>query len=110
MGTLGRSKRSKRCQGHFPILRLASSRHIELNPVRAWIVAEPGDYAWSSFRTNAGGPPDALQTPPALKGAWDDGPRGRPFLGPLAFTPSKQGTPLTEANPIARIDFMLAPG
>jgi hypothetical protein len=47
---------------------------------------------------------------PAIRAAWDNGPRGRPFLGSLAFTPNKQGVPLTEANPIARIDFMLAPG
>lgn len=47
---------------------------------------------------------------PALSGMWDDGPRGRPFLGSLAFTPDRQGTPLTEANPIVRIDFTLAPG
>lgn len=47
---------------------------------------------------------------PALRSRWDDGPRGRPFLTPLEFTPAKQGTPLTEANPIARIDFTLAPG
>lgn len=47
---------------------------------------------------------------PALSSSWDYGPRGRPFLAPLAFTPDKRGTPLTEANPIVRIDFMLAPG
>lgn len=29
---------------------LACSRYIELNPVRARMVADPGDYAWSSFR------------------------------------------------------------
>ena len=47
---------------------------------------------------------------PAIRVAWDDGPRGRPFLGSLAFTPAKLGTPLTAANPIVRIDFTLAPG
>ena len=34
---------------------LACSRYIELNPVRAWMVAEPADHPWSSHRTNAGG-------------------------------------------------------
>lgn len=42
---------------------LACSRYIELNPVRAWMVAEPGDHAWSSYRANAAGRPDRLLTP-----------------------------------------------
>ena len=32
-------------------------RYIELNPVRAGIVAGPGDYAWSSYAQNAGRDP-----------------------------------------------------
>ena len=30
-------------------------RYIELNPVRAGMVANPGDYAWSSYHANAQG-------------------------------------------------------
>jgi putative transposase len=30
-------------------------RYIELNPVRARMVRHPGDYEWSSYRTNAEG-------------------------------------------------------
>lgn len=41
---------------------LACSRYIELNPVRAWMVAEPGDYAWSSYRAHAEGCVDPLLT------------------------------------------------
>lgn len=37
---------------------LACSRYIELNPVRARMVAEPGDYPWSSYL-------DRLDTPEA---------------------------------------------
>lgn len=33
---------------------LACHRYIELNPVRAGMVAHPADYAWSSHRANAG--------------------------------------------------------
>jgi putative transposase len=33
---------------------LACYRYIELNPVRAGIVALPGDYRWSSYRENTG--------------------------------------------------------
>ncbi len=32
---------------------LACYRYIELNPVRAGLVAAPADYDWSSYRTNA---------------------------------------------------------
>jgi putative transposase len=35
-------------------------RYIELNPVRAGMVAHPRDYAWSSYRANAEGRMDAL--------------------------------------------------
>jgi putative transposase len=35
-------------------------RYIELNPVRAGMVAHPQDYAWSSYRANAEGRLDAL--------------------------------------------------
>ena len=39
---------------------LACSRYIELNPVRAWMVAGPGDYPWSSHRAHAGEHEDPL--------------------------------------------------
>ena len=39
---------------------LACYRYIELNPVRAAMVAAPLDYAWSSYRKNAEGHHDAL--------------------------------------------------
>ena len=41
-------------------------RYIELNPVRARVVAQPGEYRWSSFRANALGQDDALITPHPL--------------------------------------------
>lgn len=34
---------------------LACSRYVELNPVRAGMVAEPCDYEWSSYRFKVGG-------------------------------------------------------
>jgi putative transposase len=45
---------------------LACHRYIEMNPVRAGIVAVPGDYRWSSHRCNAWGRPDDLVTPHPL--------------------------------------------
>lgn len=44
---------------------LACSRYIELNPVRAWIAAQPEDHPWSSYRANAGGVFDPLLRPHA---------------------------------------------
>jgi putative transposase len=41
------------------------SRYIELNPVRAQMVAEPVQYQWSSYCHNAYGDPDPLITPPS---------------------------------------------
>ena len=44
---------------------LACYRYIELNPVRAGMVAHPGDYLWSSYRSNAEGTMDPRITPHA---------------------------------------------
>jgi putative transposase len=42
---------------------LACQRYIELNPVRAKIVAHPFQYPWSSYRRNAHGQPNSVITP-----------------------------------------------
>jgi putative transposase len=42
---------------------IACHQYIELNPVRAGLCADPRDYGWSSFRTNALGETDRLVTP-----------------------------------------------
>jgi putative transposase len=44
---------------------LSCMRYIELNPVRARVVARPGQYRWSSFRANALGQDDPLLMPHA---------------------------------------------
>jgi len=41
---------------------LLCQRYIELNPVRAGMVADPAGYRWSSYRATALGQPDALVT------------------------------------------------
>jgi putative transposase len=56
---------------------LTCSRYIELNPVRARMVAHPDDYRWSSFRSNAGGPIEPLISPHPLYLALDDSPAKR---------------------------------
>jgi putative transposase len=45
---------------------LACQRYIELNPVRAGMVAHPADYRWSSYRANAQGEADSLVRPHSL--------------------------------------------
>ena len=44
---------------------LSCMRYIELNPVRARVVAWPGEYPWSSFHANALGRNDPLLRPHA---------------------------------------------
>ena len=60
-------------EGYF----LACSRYIELNPVRAWIAAEPADYPWSSHRANAGSAYDPLLSPHACYLALGSDPASR---------------------------------
>lgn len=45
---------------------LQCQRYIELNPVRATMVTAPGDYRWSSYRTNAFGKASRLISPHTL--------------------------------------------
>lgn len=42
---------------------LACYRYIELNPVRAGMVARPQDYRWSSYHANGLGKPNMIITP-----------------------------------------------
>lgn len=42
---------------------LACYRYIELNPVRARMVAKPDEHAWSSYGANAWGRADSIVTP-----------------------------------------------
>jgi putative transposase len=45
---------------------LTCLRYIELNPVRAGMVSDPGDYRWSSYRAHALGAPVEFWTPNKL--------------------------------------------
>ncbi len=45
---------------------LACYRYVELNPVRANMVAHPVEYPWSSYRCNANGEFNSLITPHSL--------------------------------------------
>ena len=50
---------------------LTCMRYIELNPVRAHMVAHPGEYRWSSYACNANGKIDTLIKPHPLYTALD---------------------------------------
>lgn len=45
---------------------LSCQRYIELNPVRANMVADPANYRWSSYRSNALGQANDILTPHSL--------------------------------------------
>jgi putative transposase len=48
------------------IYLLLCQRYIELNPVRAGMVCDPGEYPWSSYRANALGQAHAILSPHRL--------------------------------------------
>jgi putative transposase len=72
---------------------LACSRYVELNPVRAGIVRDPGAYPWSSFHCNALGEVDALVTPHAAYLALAN----RPANAYLALFSEGLGTEVVDA-------------
>jgi putative transposase len=58
--------RFKSCPVESERYFLVCHRYVELNPVRAEMVGDPGDFAWSSYRSNAFGHADDLVTPHPL--------------------------------------------
>jgi len=81
---------------------LACYRYIELNPVRAGVVADPAAYRWSSHRANAVGEADTLLTPhPAVLGLSDDAATRRRQYGSL-FEVSLDPELLAEIRSAAR--------
>ncbi len=65
---------------------LACLRYVELNPVRAGMVARPADYPWSSHRERMGlAPPGLLDADPAtMLLGMSEGERRRAYAGYLA--------------------------
>ena len=55
--------RYKSCLVDSDSYLLRCYRYIELNPVRACMVADPNDYRWSSYASHADGKVDALLKP-----------------------------------------------
>ena len=59
--TVGRSLQILPCPGDRYLLEIY--RYIELNPVRAEMVKDPGEYIWSSYQCNALGASSEVCTP-----------------------------------------------
>ena len=55
--------RFKSCLVQMERYLLEIYRYIELNPVRAGMVADPGEYRWSSYQINGLGKTSDLCTP-----------------------------------------------
>ena len=62
-------------------------RYIELNPVRAAMVDDPGRYRWSSYRANGLGKPNSLITPHPLFEALGDADPARQVAYRTLFRP-----------------------
>ncbi|HEX5757083.1 MAG TPA: transposase [Arenimonas sp.] len=74
-GTLWEGRRYKSCMVDSDTYLLRCMRYIELNPVRAGMSSWPGDYAWSSYTTNALGAASTLIQPhPAYAALGADAP------------------------------------
>ncbi len=100
---------------------LACYRYIELNPVRAAMVGNPGDYPWSGHRFNAWGTENPLLTPHAEYSALGNTPKARRAAYRRVFEhepPSAEidairghvnsGKPLGSARFVATIESQLA--
>ncbi|WPL15244.1 Transposase [Thiorhodovibrio winogradskyi] len=75
-GTLWDSRyKSSLIQADIYLLRC--QRYIELNPVRADMVRDPGEYPWSSYRANGLGASDPLLSPHSLYLDLGDAPEAR---------------------------------
>ena len=77
---------------------ISCMRYIELNPVRARVVAWPGQYRWSSFRANALGQDDPLLTPHAHYCVLGRGPEARQAAYRALFHDHASATPLRHAR------------
>jgi putative transposase len=81
---------------------LACMRYIELNPVRAAMVADPGGYRWSSYRANGLAQPDARLTPHPLYLGLDVEPASRCNAYRALFRPQLDADAASEVREALR--------
>ncbi len=100
-GTLweGRFHSSLVCSENYA---LACYRYIELNPVRAGMVAHPRDYRWSSYQTNAEGRLDPMLSPHPAYVSLGDEPECRESAYRCLFDTELQPTLIEEIRKATR--------
>lgn len=86
---------------------LACMRYIELNPVRAAMVADPGGYRWSSYRANGLGLPDARLTPHSLYLGLDVEPASRYAAYRALFRPQLDADAASEVREALKLGMLL---
>jgi putative transposase len=84
------------------IYALTCYRYIELNPVRAGMVAHPRDYRWSSYRANAEETPDSIISPHATYAALSDCPSRRALAYRELFVCALRETDVAEIRQATR--------
>jgi putative transposase len=89
---------------------LACMRYIELNPVRAAMVADPGGYRWSSYRANGLAQPDARLTPHPLYLGLDTEPASRRHAYRALFRPQLDDDAASEVREALRLGMPLGSG
>ena len=78
---------------------LTCMAYMDLNPVRGGLVAEPGDYPWSSYRHYTGAQTDKLITPHPL--VWELG--NTPFAREAAYADLvRAGVTVEQQNDLTR--------
>lgn len=80
---------------------IACYRYIEMNPVRAMMVAQAVDYRWSSFKTNAQGLASSLITPHSVYLALANTPQHRLSYYRSLFTSAQSIEELTDIRQAA---------
>ena len=86
---------------------LTCQRYIELNPVRAGLVAHPARYRWSSYRANAQGEADALVQPHEVYRALGADPASRQAAWRAMFPEEISSEVVDEIRRTANGNFVL---
>ena len=87
---------------------LACMRYIELTPVRAAMVVDPGAYRWSSYRANGLGQPDVRLTPHPLYLGMDVEPASRRNAYRALFHPQLDAKAASEVREALKLGMPLA--
>ena len=100
--------RFRACAVHAEDYLLSCMRYIELNPVRAGMVTDPGDYRWSSYRRNGLGVADPMVTEHPLYTGVGDAPPSRQAAYRGLFRAELEESALTEIRVATASGHLLA--